>query len=128
MTTILLPASQATPDLAESILASIHRAAADLGVVVCGGHTEITLGIDPPIVIGQMLGETTRETPVHSSGLEPGHDLILSKDLSIEANAIIVSEKCTELLARGLYTKFLDICANFLHAPGISVVCDARLH
>ena len=121
LSTILLPASQATPDLAESILASIHRAATDLGVVVCGGHTEITLGIDRPIVIGQMLGEITHETLVRFSGLEPGHDLILSKGLGIEATAIIASEKRTELLARGLSTEFLDICANFLHAPGISV-------
>lgn len=68
-----------------------------------------------------MLGGTTHERLACSSGLEIGHDLILSKSLGIEATAIIASEKRVELLAIGLSTGFLDICGDFLHAPGISV-------
>ena len=127
LSTVLLPVGQATPELAESVLASIHRAASDLGVAVCGGHTEITHGIDRPIVIGQMLGETTREGLVRSSGLEPGHDLILTKGLGIEATAIIATEKRAELLARGLDPEEVAAAADFLHNPGISVVRDARI-
>lgn len=127
LSTVLLPTDQATPALTESILRSIHEAATSLDIAVCGGHTEITHGIDRPIVIGQMLGETTRDALVRSSGLKPGHALILTKGLGIEATAIIAQEKRAELLAKGYDASYLDICANFLHTPGISVVQDAQI-
>jgi len=127
LSTVLLPAGQATPELTEEILRSIHEAAASLGIAVCGGHTEITHGIDRPIVVGQMLGETTRDELVRSSGLRPGHHLLLTKGLGIEATAIIAREKRAELLERGYAAAFLDSCAHFLHNPGISVVQDAQL-
>ena len=50
LSTILLPARQATPALAESIFRSIYEAATSLDIVVCGGHSEITHGIDRPLV------------------------------------------------------------------------------
>lgn len=127
LSTVLLPTDQATPELTESILRSIHAAATSLGIVVCGGHTEITHGLDRPLVVGQMLGETTREDLVRSSGLRPGHALLLTKGLGIEATAIIASEKRDELLSRNYEPPYLDRCANFLHTPGISVVKDAQI-
>ena len=127
LSTVLLPAGHATAELTESILRSIHRAATSLDIAVCGGHTEITHGIDRPLVIGQMLGETTRDKLVRSSGLRPGHALILSKSLGIEATAIIAREKRADLLSKGYTSSTLDTCANFLHTPGISIVRDAQI-
>lgn len=127
LSTILLPAGHATPELATSIFRSIHQAAEDLGVAICGGHTEVTYGIDRPLVVGQMLGETTRDRLVRSSGLQPGHALLLTKGLGIEATAIIAREKRAQLRARSYASAFLDACADFLHAPGLSVVRDAQV-
>ena len=127
LATILLPEGKATPELAESIFASIHQAAGSLGITVCGGHTEITCGLDRPIVVGQMLGEVEPDHLVRSSGLEPGDVLILTKGLAIEATAIIAREKREELLKRGFSADFIDRCAGYLESPGISVVRDARI-
>ena len=127
LSTILLPADQATPALTESIFRSVHEAATSLDITVCGGHTEITHGIDRPLLIGQIFGETTRDQLIRSSGLEPGHALILSKGLGIEATAIIAREKHDDLLARGYDADTLTACAEFLHTPGISVVEDAQI-
>ena len=127
LATILLPEGKATPELAESIFASIHQAAGHLGITVCGGHTEITRGLDRPIVIGQMLGEVEPDRLVRSSGLKAGDALILTKGLAIEATAIIAREKREELLQRGFSADFLDRCAGYLETPGISVVRDARI-
>ena len=127
LATILLPADQAAPSLIESIFRSIHTAAGQLDIVVCGGHTEITQGIDRPIVVGQMLGEVEPAKLVRSSGLCPGDALILTKGLAIEATALIAREKRPELRARGYAEKFLDKCADYLEDPGISVVRDARI-
>jgi hydrogenase maturation factor len=127
LATVLLPAGRADTAMAEGILRSIHEAAAGLGVLVCGGHTEVTHGLDRPIVIGQMLGEVAPERLVRSSGLRPGDALLLTKGLGIEGTAVIARERREELLGRGYSADFLDRCARFLTAPGISVVPDARL-
>jgi len=126
LATIIIPEQTATPELIESIFRSIHEAADELGIIVCGGHTEITHGIDRPIVVGQMLGEVQRDRLVRSSGLIPGDVLLLTKGLAIEATAIIAREKRRDLLERGMRPEQLDRCAAYLRDPGISVVADAR--
>ena len=127
LATIIVPEDQASEALVESIFRSIHEAAAELDITVCGGHTEFTHGIDRPIVVGQMLGEVERDRLVRSSGLVPGDSILLTKGMAIEATAIIAREKRHELLGRGYDVAFLDRCAEYLTDPGISVVADARL-
>ena len=126
LATIIAPEQMATAALFESIFASIHSAAEELDVVVCGGHTEITHGIDRPLVVGQMLGEVDRDDIVRSSGLVPGDVIVLTKGMAIEATAIIAREKKAELAARGYDDGVLARCAGYLTDPGISVVADAR--
>jgi hydrogenase expression/formation protein HypE len=126
LSTLLLPAHAATPTIVEAIFRSIYEAAASLDIAVCGGHTEITPGIDRPIVIGQMLGEVAPDQLVRSSGLRSGDDLVLTKGMGIEATALIAREKRADLLARGYTAAFLDRCAAFLGDPGISAVLDAK--
>ena len=127
LSTILLAADHATSALTESIFRSIHAAAEQLGIAVCGGHTEITAGIDRPIVVGQMLGEVEPGNLVRSSGLRPGDALLLTKGLAIEATAIIAREKRAELLRQGHAAGFIDLCSRYLENPGISVVRDAAI-
>ena len=126
LATIIIPEHMATTELIESIFASIHAAAGELGVTVCGGHTEITHGIDRPLVIGQMLGEVDREGIIRSSNLTPGDVILLTKGMAIEATAIIAREKRADLLSRGYDDGMLQRCADYLTDPGISVVADAQ--
>ena len=126
LATIILPEKTASPDLVESIFRSIHAAADEMDITVCGGHTEITHGIDRPIVVGQMLGDVPRDRLVRSSGLLPGDVVLLTKGMAIEATALIAREKTQELLTRGMDSGLLDRCAAYLRDPGISVVVDAR--
>jgi hydrogenase maturation factor len=127
MATVLLPAGQATPALAEAIYEQIAAACADLGVALAGGHTEITVGLDRPIVSGTMLGEVAPERLVRSSGVQPGDDLVLVGRVPIEGTALIAREKEADLLARGFDPALLRRAQDFLHNPGISVVRAARL-
>jgi hydrogenase maturation factor len=127
MATVLLPAGQATPALAEAIYDQIAAACADLGVALAGGHTEITVGLDRPIVSGAMLGEVAPQRLVRSSGVQPGDDLVLVGRVPIEGTALIAREKEADLLARGFDPALLRRAQDFLHRPGISVVRSARL-
>jgi len=126
LATLLLPVEKTTPKLVDGIFAQIHIACETLGISLAGGHTEITYGLDRPIVVGQMLGEVAPEQLVTTSGAQPGDDLILTKGIAIEATAIIAVEKRSQLM--DYYdSDRLDAYAKFLHAPGISVVQDAAV-
>ncbi len=126
LATLLLPERGTTPDLAETIFGQIADACQQLGVSLCGGHTEITQGLERPIVVGQMLGEVAPDSYVMASGARVGDVLILTKGIAVEGTAIIAKEKRDEL--RSVISEGdLDRCSRFLHEPGISIVRDARL-
>ena len=124
---VIVPEPLATEALFDDILGQIHEACDSLGITVVGGHTEISRGMDRPLVVGQMLGEVGRDDIVRTSGLQPGDDLLLTKGLAIEATAIIARQKADEMRRRGWSRPDLDRCADYLTDPGISVVKDARL-
>ena len=126
LATLLMPEGKTDESLVESVFRSIHLAATALGIEVCGGHTEVTHGLDRPIVVGQMLGEVAREDLVRSSGLCPGDLLILTKGLGVEATAIIARERGDKVRER--YGEgFLDRCRDYLRDPGLSVLKEARI-
>jgi hydrogenase maturation factor len=127
LATLLLPEKATDEDLVESIFDSIYRAAAEIGVSVCGGHTEITVGLDRPIVAGQMLGEVKKDRLIQSSRLGIGDALLLTKGLGIEATAILAKEKALELEKAGIGKDVLDRAANYLYDPGISILKEARI-
>jgi hydrogenase expression/formation protein HypE len=128
LATVLLPESHADTAMADSIFSQIHTACAAIGVSLVGGHTEITYGLDRPIVVGAMLGEVVRERLVTPSGARPGDALLLTKGIAVEGTAIMAREQNLRGLQNlGLDIEFLERCRNFLIEPGISVVRDAAI-
>ncbi len=126
LVTLLLPEGKTDIELVESIFEQIAGACEKLQVTLAGGHTEITHGLDRPVVVGHMLGEVTHERLVATAGARAGDDLIVTKGVAVEATAIIAREKAEEL--RGvLDAGSLQRCRGFLHDPGISVVRDAQI-
>jgi hydrogenase expression/formation protein HypE len=126
LATLLLPAGSTDRVMVEGIFSQLSDACRQLGVSLCGGHTEITYGLDRPIVVGHMLGEVERAGLVTTAGARVGDDIILTKGIAIEATSIIAQEKAGELA--GKYSAdFIARCQGFLHQPGISVVRDARI-
>ncbi len=126
LATLLLPEHDTTPDLVEEIFAQMAGACDELGVTLCGGHTEITQGLERPIVIGQMLGEVGHDAYVRGAGARAGDAIILTKGIAVEGTALIAREK-PDALAGVMDERELQRCAGFLRDPGISVVKDARL-
>jgi hydrogenase maturation factor len=90
-----------------------------------GGHTEITYGINRPIVVGCMLGEVAPERLVRPDGVRAGDVLLLTKGIAVEGTAIVAREKGDELA--GLDRSLIQRCQGFLYEPGISVVRDAAV-
>jgi hydrogenase expression/formation protein HypE len=123
LATLLLPERSTDAALVDTIFGQIVDACGKLGIGLVGGHTEITHGLDRPIVVGCMLGEARADRLVRSDGARPGDALLLTKGIAVEGTAILAREKAAELA--GLGEELLERCRRFLHDPGISVVRDA---
>ncbi len=124
--TLLLPEGQADSVLAEGILGQVAETCRQMGIVLCGGHTEITHGLERPIAIGFLLGEVEKDGLVRTSGAQVGDDVILTKGIAIEGTAILARE-AKEQLAELVDDDLLERGRGFLHDPGISVLQDARI-
>ena len=127
LATVLLPAGQATAELAEEIFGQIHAACAALGVSLAGGHTEITIGLDRPIISGTMLGEVALDRLITTAGAQVGDAVLLVKPAPIEGTALIALERVAALRERGYSPAFIERAQGFLRDPGISVAAPARL-
>ena len=126
LATLLLPGGVADQALVERIMGQIAAACRSLGVVPCGGHTEITYQLERPIVVGTMLGDIVPGKLVRSRDVRVGDVILITKGVAVEGTAIMAREKERELGAR-FSPAFLERCKAFLHDPGISVVRDAWL-
>lgn len=124
LATLLLPEGRATARLARSIFDDILRACRALGVTLCGGHTEITAGLDRPIVVGQMLGEVEKSKLVRKESQRPGDVIILTKGVAIEGTAILARAR-RYWLTRRLGESMVRRAERLLFKPGISVVREA---
>ncbi len=126
LTTILLPENRTTEESVRRIMEQINAACDHFNITLCGGHTEVTYGLDRPIVIGQMLGEVAKDKLILSSGAQVGDDLILTKGLGIEATSIIARECELDLLEK-FSPAFLSRAKDYLTSPGISVLEEALI-
>jgi len=126
MATLLLPAGMTDQALVDRIFDQLVQACQGLNINLVGGHTEITYGIDRPIVTGMMIGLAPRDKLVTTSGALPGDVLIVTKGIPVEATAIIARERGGVLSDR-FSPEFLSRCAGYLYDPGISVVRDTQI-
>ena len=124
--TMLLPEGRTDEALVEALFSQASQACEDLGVVLCGGHTEITHGLDRPIAVGMMLGEVEKEKLVRTAGVQVGDLIIQTKGVAIEGTAVLAHEMA-EVLAAKVGTELVTRGRRYLKEPGISVVPDATI-
>lgn len=123
--TLLLPANLADEALAASIFGQIAAACRALEIVVAGGHTEVTHAVTQPVVAGTLLGAVPRGRQLLTGGCRPGDQLLLAGRFPVEGASIIARERRSDLLAQGWQAESLDTAADYLYAPGISVLPPA---
>lgn len=124
--TLLLPERNTTTRLVEQISQQVFDTCEELGVAVIGGHTEITYGLDRPILVGTLIGEVAKEALITPRGAQVGDRLLLTKGVPIEAISILARE-FPGRLSEQLSSEELAQARQFLYDPGISVLREARL-
>ena len=125
LATLLLPEG-CEAALPASIFSQIQDACDGLGVALVGGHTEVTLGIDRPLIAGVMLGEVRRSGLIRPESAEIGDLLVLTQGIAIEGTAVLARETPRQLRAAAVDPATIESAARMLDDPGISVVPAAK--
>jgi hydrogenase maturation factor len=96
----------------------------DLGIRLCGGHTEVTSTVNQPVVVGAMMGTVSKRDLVRAERARDGDRILLTKRLAVEGTAIIAREK-RRVVDRILGRTRSARARKLLFSPGISVVREA---
>ncbi len=126
LATLLVP-PQFSEDEAERVFDQIIDACRALDIALIGGHSEVTHGIDRPIVLGSMLGEVDRDRLIHTGGAQEGDSIVLTKGIAIEGTALLSRDCADSLRQAGVSADIIGKCTTLLFNPGISVLKDAQL-
>ena len=126
LATLLVP-ERFTEDEAEAVFDQILEACRSIDVSLVGGHSEVTYGIDRPIIMGTMLGEVEQDKLILTGGAQEGDSIVVTKGIAIEGTALLAREKASQLLQAGMSQEEIDKAASLLNVPGISILHDARV-
>ncbi|MGC9103552.1 MAG: AIR synthase family protein [Candidatus Methanodesulfokora sp.] len=123
LSVILLP-ERSDEKLLNEIVDQIRSAANEIDASIVGGHTEITPGLDRPIIITTAIGEGKREEILTTAGAKPGDKIVLTKGAGIEGTAILASELYDKMIGK-IEKDVLERAKLFIRE--ISVVRDAMI-
>jgi hydrogenase maturation factor len=126
LATLLIPPHFSEDD-AEQVFEQIVDACRTLDIALIGGHSEVTDGIDRPIILGSMLGEVERDKLIHTGGAQEGDSIVLTKGIAIEGTALLARDCTDSLRQAGVSPETIEQCTTLLMNPGISVLKDAQL-
>ena len=126
LATILVPEGFSEAE-AEEVFDQVTEACTALGVALVGGHSEVTYGIQRPIVLGAMLGDVTRDRLIKTGGAQDGDSIVVTKGIAIEGTAILARERAGALNQAGVDAETIETARAMITNPGISVVKDARI-
>jgi hydrogenase expression/formation protein HypE len=96
---LFLPPDADEPTL-DAITKQIDEAAGRLGVMVVGGHTEVTTAVTRPMAVATAMGIGDRY--VSTGGARPGDVVIMTKSAGQEAASILATDFREEALRRGV--------------------------
>lgn len=123
--TLLLPPSSTEQEV-QQVFTDIQEACQSLGVTLVGGHTEVTDGVERPILAGTLLGEVAKDRLVVNTNARPGDIVLLTEGIAIEGTAILAQDASAQLAAQGLSDASIRRAQAYLDDPGISVVPAAE--
>lgn len=126
LATILVP-ERFSEGEGQAVFDQVVEACASLGIALVGGHSEVTYGIDRPIVMGAMLGEVDRDRLVRTGGAQEGDSVVVTKGIAIEGSALLARDRRQDLRDQGILDEIIAKAAGYLSYPGISVVKDASI-
>lgn len=96
MLACMLPEGTTDDDVAE-IMDQAADAAAEVGVEIIGGHTEITPSVQQPLIVSTAIGKASAGTSQSGNDMQPGDFIMVTKSIGLEGTAIIASDHEAEI-------------------------------
>lgn len=121
--TIMAPIGTTKEDI-RTVMKEAGDAAAELGVEIAGGHTEITSAVNKMIVSTTAIGKVLKHKLVKTAGAKVGDDVIMTKWVGLEGTAILANDRETELQSQLTMEELEKSKALYKH---ISVVKEGVL-
>ncbi|MEM2534834.1 MAG: AIR synthase family protein, partial [Candidatus Nezhaarchaeales archaeon] len=121
LSTILLPSRDV--EALDSITKQMDAALREVGGMIIGGHTEISPGIEKPIVVMTALGIGLKDELILTRGARPGDLVLMTKATGLEGTAIIASDFRVKLLELGVSQSIIEEAVRCFN--DVSVVREA---
>ena len=96
---LLVPTTENEAVLRETVRA-IDAVCEEAGIVVLGGHTQVSRAVKNIVVTVTAIGEAYEQALTPSSAAAPGMDVIVTGYVGLEGTAILANEKRAELETR----------------------------
>ncbi|MEN8182467.1 MAG: AIR synthase-related protein [Myxococcota bacterium] len=126
LATVLLPEHGTGEDFARDVQQQLETACREHSIALVGGHTEVTRGLNRPLVLGALVGEVPRDALVRSDGGRPEDAVLLTRGAALEGSCILAREHRDALRQADFAAEFLERCAGFMRSPGLCVLPAAR--
>ena len=126
LTTLLFPAGSTAVQI-HRLMQELQSVSHEMGISLCGGHTEITEAVNQPIVIVQLAGTVDRDSLIDKRNMKEGDRILMTKAVALEGTSIIAREYPDALRCLGMLEDEIQRCRQFLLDPGISILEEARI-
>jgi len=124
LSTLLFPPGT-TPSEIVTVMTEVRDCCRQIGITLCGGHTEITDAVTRPVVTGMVAGIVNRAGLIDKKDLSEGDQVLMTKAVSIEGTSILAREFEQQLLKNGLTRNEINAGKQFLEQ--ISIIPEAAI-
>jgi hydrogenase expression/formation protein HypE len=124
LTTLLFPVGSTASEVL-TLTRDIEAECAASGLVLCGGHTEISTAVTRPLVVGTVAGLARKTQLLDKKNMRAGDHILLTKAVAVEGTGLIAREFPLRLAAAGMSGEEIERAARFLEKIGI--VEEARV-
>ena len=126
LATLLFPSGTCSRQI-RHVLLDLNQVARRHGLILCGGHTEITSAVTRTVVVAQVAGTVRKGRLIDKRGMKTRDCVLLTKGIAVEGTCIIAREFPSVLLNLGVSEADIERSRRLLDSPGISVVEEAMM-
>ncbi len=112
MLAVMLPEGTTEEDVAH-IMGQAADTAADVGVEIIGGHTEVTPSVNQPVIVSTAIGKAAADGYQKGDDMTEGDVIMITKAVGLEGTGILALDRREEL-ADVLTEEELDRAVSFL--------------
>ena len=91
LVTILAPTSSNLEEI-NKVMNEIDEEAAQIGVEIIGGHTEVTSAVNKMVISVTVIGKNLKGKSIKTAGAKLGDDIIVTKTLGLEGTYILIND------------------------------------